>query len=496
MSIYFPTTTLAHTQQGSDSFEAFKKEEQLNSQRTKRMFEYFQDCREGDSFEKKTKASLNESYRLQLPSGKVIAKEVFLECSVFENVKDKDDLFSELKHLTKSPAFQKEYESFLSNLTSENWFEEIRQDPKKMAQFSFLAYLEGNRIDREELFVINTVAEGYQELKNKKRRGMVGEVLAVRPVTLSSQDLANYLKEAGFPPFTENAYQYLITFRKPPEEIEKIKSQVVEEFGKRSPIQRTVLEYTQSRFLLFDKFEDSIEMRIYRQTKSRLGFLHVKQGENGAMVLLPPEFAIELFRKVSSNPSRSSSEHCLSFGYTDDNTVFIEGKRVITIPSPACEVLPHVHNLKNGPQGLGILFHDINYHIPVEVNNPHTSFYVEITKRLRSQLSPPHALLDQKPGLSRFSKAIVDRLVDRELNYRLVEPEKKFWQSLNKESLKVWTKEEFGSLNDYFEWYDRIYFPIIINVLKGSEDQTTAEKIQAAVVKVTEENLLSASKLS
>jgi len=463
-------------------------------QRVKRSFEQMHNPKEGSPVEKKVMVSIlfKEDPKLNLPS-QVITKKMFLNCSVFENVKDKERVYSELVDLIKTDSFQKEYESFLSNLAKENWFEYIQQDPEKMAQFSFLAYLEGNHIDREELFVINIVAEGYQELKNKYKEGEIGKVIDVKPRTLSSQEVANYLHKAGFPPFVENTdpYPYIITIRKDPEELEGIKTQIIEDFKKRSPIQRTVLEYTLSRFQCYnDALKDSIEMRIHYEIKSRLGFLDTKQEQERTMVLLPPEFAIELFRKVSFNPSRSSSEHCLSFGYKDDNTKFFEGIRVITIPSPACEALPPVHHLKNGPKGLGILFHDINYHIPVEINNPHSSFFVEITKQLRSQVD----LLTTGSFYFDLTQRMVNRLVDREIDYRRGPLEKLFWVNLNSHALRAWEQNKSIAPNQFIDWYGLIYVPVINRVLQAAEDHATAQKILSNTWKMNEAFLLNLPK--
>jgi len=403
-------------------------------------------------------------------SGKDFTKDIVFSYPEFSILKEKDKTFSELVNLTQSPSFQTEYSDFLSSLSSEKWFEINSENPKKMAQFAIIAFLD-QKIDREEMFIINIVAEAYWELQQNNHD--IGAVVGVAPKTLSSENIGKYLAESGFPPFADNTNDYAITHRKTPTELEKIKTGFIEDFGKRSPVKRTVLEYTISHFLDNLYGEDlSQEMLIYTQVK--LGFREVIQKKQGTMVLLSPELQIELLRQTSSNPSHSSQEHSITFGYSEDNSKFYEGVRAISIPSPALEPLPNVHSTKKGPKGLGVLFHDLNYHIPLEINNPYLSTFTRIANELKTQSSNP-LLTDE---FQKFTLVMAKKMVDRELDFRRNPPERTFWNNLYWQSRGQW-RDIFGSKVDYIKWYNEVFLPIINKSLNETQDPTTVEKIQS-----------------
>ncbi len=420
------------------------------------------------------------SIDIKLPSGKLVSKGDFISNSLFKLTKN---AFSEIAFVSHLVSFESEYTTFLNNLMTVNWFEQIKVNPKKMAQFSIIAYLD-EKIDQEELFVINVVAEGYasQSKGSSSIRGSKDtcfdydeETIKVKPVLVAKDQLKDYLESFHFPPFAEFKTSHLLKKGKNDQDIEEIKETIIEEFGTRSFVKRTALEYTIAPFITSKQVDSdrrlleqcSIEMSTYYTARSKLGFKDIEDGVRGTIVILPPLFTIKMFCQISLHKSRS--DHFLTFGYSTDDSEFYKGIRVISIPSPAFKKLPFIHDHTYGPSGLSVLFHDLNYHIPLEVNNPHIDLLVEISRRLKF-LDFEKDIFKQHMSWKQFSLRVASLIVDREANeYRLDEPEKAFWRFINNEANKMADHLNcFSKRQKFISWCNLVYYPIVKKVI---EDQ-------------------------
>ncbi len=415
---------------------------------------------------------------IKLSSGKIVTKEDFLNDPLFQLTENK---FSEIVYISKTPLFKTEYKSFLTNLQAENWFEQIELNPKKMAQLSIIAYLD-EKIDQEELLVINIIAEGYTSVSKvisltrssiESGFGDIEEV-AVDPFVISKDRLAVYLKNCNFPPFARSSLKNIIKTGKSEQELDQIKADIIEEFGKRSVIKRTVLEYTLTPFIGLNEAQANrrlaelltVEMSILG-LHSKLGFINSETKSSGTMVLLPPMFTIDLFCRVSTSGARS--DHFFTFGYSDDDSEFYKGIRVVSIPSPAFKKLPYVHSYISGPRGLGILFHDINYHLALESNIPHVKVFIEIAKGLEALDFEGEIFKTNKPW-EQFSLRVASLFIDREANgYRRKKPEEAFWGYINHEPFYL--AEGLGCFKDrqkLISWFNLVYYPIVKKAIEDS----------------------------
>ncbi len=388
-------------------------------------------------------------------------------------------------HLLRVQSAKNKYDQFLINLELDNWFEIYGKNPFESSIFAIKAFFD-KKIDLEELFVIHAVCEAFHILKIQPLEKNKVKVTKVEPKIISANEIADYLSDAGIPPFTKNSPEYIIKNRKTDEELCKIKVDFVEEFKKTSKIKRTFLEYTLSPFNLI-KSNLAAEPAIYYKVESRVGFTGVS--DNEATIVLPPiGLAVYLF---SSTSKFGLEKPNFMFGYSSDVNEIYKHKmgRPITGASMLFEV-PFVHLFIEGPKSLSMFMHDIMYHLPLEANNPHVSILKEIgIKLLKADMS------SFPEGISKFFKYFAEKILDCEANsYKFRDPKNAFWIYL-KESLKELTRNicffsglpRCEYLSCFNEYINKIFIPIVkyelenLNVDKDTKPEFSQKRINSLI---------------
>jgi hypothetical protein len=394
---------------------------------------------------------------IPLKNGKVLTRESFETDPLFNYGKEKSGVFSHLWIMIhRNPAlFEVDYTSFLENLSREDWFEPYRNVSKSARMhaslFGFLAFLNGD-INKESLLVLQTVLQGFNE---------IGKDLIVK--TLTTEALPDYLHATGFPPFTPNTAEYMVTYRKSEEDLMSIKKEIIRNFDTKSSLERTFIEYKLSTILLeVPQVEGTIINSMLLNSK-------IGSRNDEYAVLGPPIFITTLLHITSAVSTADPEQYRYSFGYSkSDGTPYYEGYRAISIPSP-CFELPNVHEFKSSKRpGLAMLFHDVNYHIAIEANNPHR-ILISIIANQFSKTRSHHPKIkkdDLDRSLRNFCIRFAMVLADREaIYYRSPIPvAEAFWKFIFRSvnDLSALTEENRIAK---FTWEKTIAIPVIVDTL-------------------------------
>jgi len=395
---------------------------------------------------------------LTTPGGILLEKERLFEHPLFFHLKEeeKKELFGALTVFLYDPLFPEKYERFLLDLRSDRWSLSYVNEPRELASLSLIAFFD-EQITEEEFFILQTAAEAFREASLVRTPQFAGVAsVSVKVLPLDREFIADYLCKAGFPPFSENAPCYLVTNRKSLEQLEGEKERLLEEFMNGSSLERTFLEYELSTLLHHTVYLPSVEKSIFFDIHSKVGFGGC-ESENifKKCILPPPKFAIEMFRSASIFPSKSPSDHVYTLGFSEDDTPFYSGVRVISIPSVFSSI-PRPHSFKKGPASLGMFFHDINYHMPLEVNNPYIPLLIELAKRLQQVGKFEHS-----------NKKLRDALIDREATYfREMDPVPAFFAYLRRQIRASFNLCEF-SYNE--AWVKECIYPHLIEIVVGTD---------------------------
>jgi len=189
--------------------------------------------------------------------------------------------------------------------------------------------------------------------------------------------------------------------------------------------------------------------------------------------LLSPMLSINMCRLACSDSTIEAEKHHFMFGYTPDNQFLQDGTRIISIPSALFEV-PYVHDYKTGSPGFQIYFHDVCYHVILDMNNPHINEFIKLAKQLKllakEQIPTP---------LKKFIDLIASLLVDREaIQFRYhstVEVFFTFIQYALNEAFEIVNNEAtiadkcFLDSFDFDKWLEKVFIPLIYNSLKDSK---------------------------
>ncbi|CDZ81577.1 hypothetical protein BN1013_02113 [Candidatus Rubidus massiliensis] len=125
----------------------------------------------------------------------------FCKHSLFTDASEKKEVFFQLLNYINSNGFHRDYQSFLVDIKTENWFQRYQSTPYILAYLSIIAFF-SNDIDQEELFIANLVAYGFKERKSKSITLKVG--------TLNSENATRLLVDRNFPIFTKNFYDFQV----------------------------------------------------------------------------------------------------------------------------------------------------------------------------------------------------------------------------------------------------------------------------------------------
>jgi hypothetical protein len=389
---------------------------------------------------------------LKLSQGQRLSRDVFVRLPLFQFALEVHPVFTQLVQLSSREDFLGRYVQFLRSLTREDWVMANRGDPINLALMSLYAYLDG-KISREDLFVIQTVAEA-------ERAHGAGEIAAWRVEVLTQESCAAVLTEAGFPPFAPNKPEFMITRRKSDEELARLKDEFIRRLPLRSPVQRTVVTYTLSPFLKLKLGQEvshaSVEMGLHYQPKCDVGFKNIVDGQEATVVLPPFAMVEDLYRMTSSIPLALIPEEDVIFGYNGDNAIFYKGRRWYSIASPLFTV-PPVHTFGTGPFGLGIEYHDRIYHRAIEANNPDIDKIIEVAKAVE-KCNPTNPLWREPCA------ALADMIVDREaLSYRACSDREAFWAFLGV-PVNLRMRAYFDSDEEHQAWKVEVILPAIAKV--------------------------------
>ncbi len=393
----------------------------------------------------------------------IVTHDDFLEDSLFKDAEEKNVVFIRLFFLINSPNFSDEYKAFLSSLDKGDWHKVYSEKPEELALFSILAFYD-NIINRDELFTLNMASSALKEILSPD-----SPIKEVNFRVVEDDEIAAYLEDAGFPPFAPNTVEHFISYhnRKQGAELEKATTEFLSEYSKRRRIEKTFIEYTLKDFHINNRSSIPIEVGIYYSTKSRVGYKNVVEGEQGTVVLAPPELIISLYYAASSVVFDPIPQHHFMFGFNEDPGPLYEGIRPISIAS-ALFKLPLVHNYLAGPD-LGVTTHDLNLHMPLEVINRYIKLYVDLASEFKAHAEQKYLNENDKNTLC---KEIYDLIIDREVHkYRNEnqEPEdtffygNAFWSFMTFRVLKymsVKSTDEFLS-----ELLEEDLYPVIKRVL-------------------------------
>lgn len=332
----------------------------------------------------------------------------------------------------------------LNTRNDRNFHEKIKKHPSSYnyLYFSIIAFLD-EKIDQEELFIIHMIGALFQYDETSP----LNKVTAVKTRVIEQDEAADYFQEANFPLFSKQLETHISNCRSK-EEIEKERKTFLEEFSKREPLKRTSLEYTLKHFgISLSTIFYTIEMGIFYYSNFSIGYKNINR-EQATVVLLSPQLSVDMLYRTSAVVFKKNLTHLFIFGYDPDDTPFYQGIRVISIPSPLFFV-PYIHGYNHGPRELGLYHHDVSYHLPLEVNNPHINQIVCIAKKLKSIGSDPK--INDHSFSYRYEK-LANKIIDREANvYRWRPPQQAFvswftnlispkYYCLNNEE-KIWIKE-------------------------------------------------------
>ncbi len=375
------------------------------------------DCENHEIFYQIIKNLDCEDFIIMLPSGKQIKFQDFIGHRCFATTKEAKGVFLGLFFTSTQKNALNDYMNFLESLIDSNWHLNFKHCPKKLAYFSIIAFLD-KKIDLEELFVINIVADAYHELSSNV-------IAKVTVDVLTTTNAATILRDGCFPLFGKGPEYPQIRNRKPEKLLVQEKTDFLANLTNLSIVKRTFVEYTIDGFELdWEKLRRSnlcsIEQGIYIKTGGRIGYKNV--GDNQAtIVLLPPKICIDLLQRTSCISCLPYEAHEYIFGFTHDTTQGYRGIRIVSIPSPLFETV-FVHGYNSGAKGLQRYHSDISYHMPLEMNNPHIENIVRIANKFK-------AFADncQSNTGKQYCELLSERLVEREaFHYRYLQPEHAF----------------------------------------------------------------------
>ncbi|CDZ81586.1 hypothetical protein BN1013_02122 [Candidatus Rubidus massiliensis] len=367
----------------------------------------------------------NEFDMLILPNGKKISKTDFCEHSLFTNTKEKETVFLQLQMYLSTSDFAKDYQTFLTDINTDFWFNRYATSPHQLAYLALIAFF-SEAIDQEELFITNIVAYGYYE------KLFTTNLVHVNVGILNCHNIATFLANSNYPLFAKEGFSNILLNLKSPEELKHEQTKLIDDLPLLSPLKRTYIEYTQTPFekcecnLLRNEYS-SLEQVLYFERNWKIGIKNVTNNQ-GTVVLLSPDLSIRLAKSATNSICREANDHHYMFGFSDNDTSLYNGIRIISIPSPLF-YLPYPDECNKGSPGFQMYHHDILYHVVTDMNNPHIDIYCRLGTIIRS-LATSEKNADMKHFFCEFAFNLVDREV---LQYIHMTPERAFLTFLNQE---------------------------------------------------------------
>ncbi|CDZ81585.1 hypothetical protein BN1013_02121 [Candidatus Rubidus massiliensis] len=361
---------------------------------------------------------------LVLPIGKTITKTQFCEDSLFIHTLEKQNVFVQLQKFICSNTFAKDYQTFLTDIKTDYWFTRYETNPHQLAYLALIAFF-CEAIDQEELFIANIVSYGFYE------KISTTNLVNLNVGLLNNTNAAIFLCNSNFPLFAKEGAVTLLTNFKSIEDLKNEQAKFINDLSLLSPLKRTYVEYTLTPFTKdesspFGRRYSLLEQALYLDNNCNIGIKDVSDNL-GTIVLLSPYLSITLAKNATANLCRNFRDHHYMFGFSKNDDPLFKGIRIISIPSPLFYV-PYIEECMKGSPGFQVYHHDINYHIILDMNNPHIDIFCHLAATVQSL-----AAIENNPILKQFFLELAFNIVDREAHeYTFLPSEKAFITFLNK----------------------------------------------------------------
>lgn len=312
---------------------------------------------------------------LTLTEGRSCSESDFVKESIFKSTLEKHSVFLRLCKLRDATDFEERYDTFLQS-TQTGDFEWAKTKPLDMAYFALFAYLDGKKINKEELFVAQMLASAFLESPD-----------SAAYIVLTQENVDAHLKQTHYLTPHQTARDFAC----------------VASLEGKSPLERMAISYKTQTGIDFFVYE------LYKESrKLPMGFKEISEEPNAAYVtILPPWFSKKLYEEIFSPNFQfiedyPPTEHSEFFGYKEILKDLVKG-RPISYASPLFYI-PEVHGRPS--KQLGITAHDVVGHCVTDWMHPYSGTLIELGVELRE--------LDD-PELFPLAFALLDRAVESQL---------------------------------------------------------------------------------
>ena len=420
------------------------------------------------------KVFFDNSKALNLPNGKMISINSFCKHSLFAHAPENKKVFFQLLTYINSNFFHRDYQIFLDDIKTENWFQNYEDTPYTLAYLSLIAFF-SNAIDQEELFIANLVAYGFKEKNSKSITLKIG--------TLNRENATSLLIDRNFPIFTKNFYDFQVEINPSFDEaVENILGKDKDNFifdiieGNFSKLSKIDDRYTKDGIIHFVDFDDMESVFLNFKENNKPPFLtnlktysELKIERDKFLNTLPflspikrtfLNYSLKTINEDSKNITESNEytkEKCFYFEnkicagiktnldnsteimlllprfviefsrsatknichVTDDHCYkfgFSENKSYLfkgirSISIPSpLFAIPHPDDLTVGSAGFQMYYRDLYYHISIDSNNPHINIICRLATLIQS-IAIKEKHIFTKKTLLLFASKLADRKV-------------------------------------------------------------------------------------
>ncbi len=357
-----------------------------------------------------------KDHEIILPSGNKITGEMFLNFDLFKytDTKNSTQIFWELNYAAQSIRISRiEYDNvdLVINNGNDDWIERLDtlNDWKKVSLLVLILYFD-NKTELPQVIITHMVASA--KIESKKTPAHIMKCRVVK-----AEDMPNYLSRYHFPPFA-NLTGY-VNLRFIPTPTGEFSARLLTTYTNLSGLIRTVIELDLNK-----DNKSSMSFTCNSAIDGRTAGTKMKSIDSNSYTLLHPIFTFQLLRAASSVNTTSFDSHIYMLGYSyKAGSLLYKSKRPISVMSPLVDGAP-IYPSTEGPLQYDMQFHDVNYHMLVEYNNP----YVELMCSLAIYFNPfrTKRFLDAKKN--EMCLNVAKHIVDREYLNSHLGLEYAFWQ--------------------------------------------------------------------
>ncbi len=318
---------------------------------------------------------------LSLTEGRSCLETDFVKESIFKSTLEKHSVFLHMCKLRNAPDFEERYETFLGS-TRTGDFEWAKSKPIEMAYLALFAYLDGKKINKEELFVAQMLSSAFLESPDSAQYSV-----------LTQENVDEHLKETHYLTPSQTATTFAC----------------VRNLEGKSVLERMSISY---------KTQTGIDLFVYdlykASSKPAMGFREVSEDPNASLVtILPPWFSKQLYEEIFSPNFDSIDDHPPTmhsefFGYKEILKDLVDG-RPISYASPLFYI-PEVHGRPS--KQLGITAHDVVGHCVTDWMHPYSGSLIELGAELRELNDPEFFPI----AFALFDRAVESQLEDCDEN--------------------------------------------------------------------------------